>query len=255
MWLNWRWNNVIGLHYWCMILPKTIQSSLIMTCWRQCYYDGWFFLLFLISWVFGRPFVKRFAICRCLSILQSVIYPSSVCNVGVLCSNGWMDQDATWYGGRPRPRPHCAVVCGFCWLCSKSAGALPLNQAERRESSDHLFARSRILATGSPCLWLSWNIQFGPTYTSTLLCSGGSIGGAKGAIAPPRRPPAQKNCNTGNVSSAHKTRNFCYICLSKTSPQFCLSSHAIVPPHAASMPLCFKWQSFVCRYRKRQNVC
>jgi len=22
--------------------------------------------------------------------------------------NGCMDQDATWYGGRPRPRPHCA---------------------------------------------------------------------------------------------------------------------------------------------------
>ena len=22
-------------------------------------------------------------------------------------ANGWMDQDATWYGGRPRPRPHC----------------------------------------------------------------------------------------------------------------------------------------------------
>jgi len=21
-------------------------------------------------------------------------------------SNGWMDQDAAWYGGRPRPRPH-----------------------------------------------------------------------------------------------------------------------------------------------------
>ena len=21
--------------------------------------------------------------------------------------NGWMDQDATWYGGRPRPRPRC----------------------------------------------------------------------------------------------------------------------------------------------------
>jgi len=21
--------------------------------------------------------------------------------------NGWMDQHATWYGGRPRPRPHC----------------------------------------------------------------------------------------------------------------------------------------------------
>ena len=25
----------------------------------------------------------------------------------VLGPNGWMDQDATWYGGRPRPRRHC----------------------------------------------------------------------------------------------------------------------------------------------------
>jgi len=25
----------------------------------------------------------------------------------VLWQNGWMDQDATWYGGRPRPRRHC----------------------------------------------------------------------------------------------------------------------------------------------------
>jgi len=24
-----------------------------------------------------------------------------------LWPNGWMDQDATWYGGRPRPRRHC----------------------------------------------------------------------------------------------------------------------------------------------------
>jgi len=31
----------------------------------------------------------------------------SMCNVGVLWSNGWMDQDATWFGGRPRPRRHC----------------------------------------------------------------------------------------------------------------------------------------------------
>jgi len=23
------------------------------------------------------------------------------------CPNGWMNQDAAWYGGRPRPRPHC----------------------------------------------------------------------------------------------------------------------------------------------------
>jgi len=26
----------------------------------------------------------------------------------VLKPNGWKNQDATWYGGSPRPRPHCA---------------------------------------------------------------------------------------------------------------------------------------------------
>jgi len=31
----------------------------------------------------------------------------SVCNVGVLWPNGWMDQDTTYYGGRPRPGRHC----------------------------------------------------------------------------------------------------------------------------------------------------
>jgi len=25
----------------------------------------------------------------------------------LLWPNGWMDQDATWYKVRPRPRPHC----------------------------------------------------------------------------------------------------------------------------------------------------
>ena len=37
---------------------------------------------------------------RCLSCL-------SVCDVGVLWPNGCVDRDATWYGGRPRPRLHC----------------------------------------------------------------------------------------------------------------------------------------------------
>jgi len=31
----------------------------------------------------------------------------SVCNVGVLWPNGWMDQDETWHGGRTRPSPYC----------------------------------------------------------------------------------------------------------------------------------------------------
>jgi len=38
----------------------------------------------------------------CLSVLSC-----PVCNVGVLWPNGWMDQDETWYAGRPRPWPHC----------------------------------------------------------------------------------------------------------------------------------------------------
>jgi len=31
----------------------------------------------------------------------------SVCNVGVFWPNCWMDQDATWFGGRPRHRTQC----------------------------------------------------------------------------------------------------------------------------------------------------
>jgi len=54
----------------------------------------------LFTCIFVRPFVKRFALCYRTDVL-------SVCNVGVLWRNGWMDQDATWYGGRPRPRRHC----------------------------------------------------------------------------------------------------------------------------------------------------
>jgi len=30
-----------------------------------------------------------------------------VCNVGVLWSDGWIDQDTSWYRGRPRPKWHC----------------------------------------------------------------------------------------------------------------------------------------------------
>ena len=57
------------------------------------------------SAVFGRPFVKRFALCQ-----RTVVYLSvcPVCDVGVLWPNGWIDQDETWHAGRPRPRPHCA---------------------------------------------------------------------------------------------------------------------------------------------------
>jgi len=32
---------------------------------------------------------------------------SANCGLCLLWSNGWMDQDTTWYGGRPWPRRHC----------------------------------------------------------------------------------------------------------------------------------------------------
>ena len=53
----------------------------------------------------GRPFcktVRPMLSDRCLYCLSSL----SVCrpNVGVLWSNGWMDQDETRQGGSPRPR-------------------------------------------------------------------------------------------------------------------------------------------------------
>jgi len=53
--------------------------------------------------IFGRPFVKRFALCYRTVVCLSC----PVCNVGALWTNGWMDQDATCFAGRPRSRPHC----------------------------------------------------------------------------------------------------------------------------------------------------
>jgi len=56
-----------------------------------------------------------------------------------LWANGWIDEDATWYGSRPRPRPHCI-----------RRGP---SSAQNRHSSPHLFGpcllwpRSPISAT------------------------------------------------------------------------------------------------------------
>jgi len=44
----------------------------------------------------------------------------------LLWQNGWMDQDATWYGGRPRPRPHC-VRWGPSSPSPSKKGAQPHN--------------------------------------------------------------------------------------------------------------------------------
>jgi len=65
------------------------------TCWQSCHCQ------FCERNLFGRPFVKRFALCY-----QTVVC-LSLCDVGVLWPNCWMDQDETGHAGRPQPRRLC----------------------------------------------------------------------------------------------------------------------------------------------------
>ena len=50
----------------------------------------------------------RATLCQMWTHLQHSPHPK---NIGpcLLWPNGWMDQDATWYEGRPVPRPHGVV--------------------------------------------------------------------------------------------------------------------------------------------------
>jgi len=65
--------------------------------------------MYVHTYIFGRPFVT---VRPMLSDRCPVCPVLFVCNVGVLWPNGWMDEDATWYGGRPRPRRHCSSKTG-----------------------------------------------------------------------------------------------------------------------------------------------
>jgi len=56
---------------------------------------------------FGRPFVKRFALCYRFIVCPVCLPVCPVCDVRALWPNGWTDQDETWHAGRPRPWPHC----------------------------------------------------------------------------------------------------------------------------------------------------
>jgi len=50
---------------------------------------------------------------RCPVLIQPTVWPQytnvtdTVCNVGVLWPNGWLDQYQTWHARRPRPWPYC----------------------------------------------------------------------------------------------------------------------------------------------------
>jgi len=59
--------------------------------------------------VFGRPFVKRFALCYRTIVCPvcPVCLSCPVWNVRTLWPNGWTDQDETWHAGRPLPWPDC----------------------------------------------------------------------------------------------------------------------------------------------------
>ena len=79
-----------------MFVGNTYSRPISLEIWKNCENQL----------IFGRPFVKRFALCYGTVVL-SVPWLPSVCNVGVLWPNCWTDQDETWHAGRLRPWPHC----------------------------------------------------------------------------------------------------------------------------------------------------
>ena len=81
---------------------KNVQRGLSLE-WQLGYFQNLCAVLWTI--IFGRPLqvtvrVRPMLRDRCLAVLP-------VCNIGLFWPNGWMDLDATWYGGRPRRRRHC----------------------------------------------------------------------------------------------------------------------------------------------------
>ena len=60
---------------------------------------------------------------RCPVVCLSVCL--SVCNVGVLWPIGWLDQDASWYGGRPWTSRHCVTDGDPASSWERGTAALP----------------------------------------------------------------------------------------------------------------------------------
>jgi len=92
--------------------------------------------------IFGRPFVKRFALCY-RTLVCPVLSVLSVCDVGVFWPNGWTDQDETWKAGRPWPRPHCV----------KWDPAPPPPPKKKRASTAPYFG-PRLLCQTAGCIWI-----------------------------------------------------------------------------------------------------
>jgi len=96
--------NNVQIFKLCAILG-TQSYCPVVAIWSCSYFALKLFCIFMIHTtqlvniaevkVFARPFV--------LSILSCL----SLCDIGLLWPNGWVDQYETWHAGRPRPRPHC----------------------------------------------------------------------------------------------------------------------------------------------------
>ena len=82
----------------------------------------------VLGLVFGRPFVKRFALCYrsvVCPVLSCLSVCLSVCDVRALWPNGWTDQNETWHAGRPRLWPYC-VRWGPISRSPKGGGEPPI---------------------------------------------------------------------------------------------------------------------------------
>jgi len=89
--------------------------------WQFCWYCVFHKAKQNVIRVFGQPFVKRFTLCYqnvvlsdCHFLLDGDAAPlpkrglePPIFGPCLLWPNGWMDQDGTWHGGGPWPRPHC----------------------------------------------------------------------------------------------------------------------------------------------------
>jgi len=98
----------------------------------------------------------------------------------LLWPNGWMDEDATWYGRRPRPRPHC-VRRGHSPPRERGTAAPSLF------GSCLLWPRSPISATGSLLLSYCSYSHIGADF---CICVPGRTwrGGAGEEAIAPRQP-------------------------------------------------------------------
>jgi len=60
----------------------------------------------MMTFHFGRPFVKRLALCY-RTVVLSACLSCRVCDIGILWPNGWMDEDETCHTDRLRQWPQC----------------------------------------------------------------------------------------------------------------------------------------------------